>query len=211
MTSVWQFLTSGGIFMFFIALCSLLSFGVIVFKALDLRRGSVMPESLVDVLSHPEVGAAHLRQAIAVGDSTLARVARSLLASKPATRDDASQTVEAAAREEILELERGISVLEVVITIAPLLGLLGTVSGLVSVFGVLGTSGGEAPDPRQLAVGISEALNTTIAGLTVAIYTVVAHSFFTRKVERLAVRMESIMGQTLVTLYAKNSAALSGG
>jgi biopolymer transport protein ExbB len=201
MTSVWQFLLSGGIFMFFIVLCSLLSVGIIVFKALDLRRESVMPGGLVSVLSHPEVGAAHLRQAMAEGDSTLARIARSLLASRPATRDDATQAVEACAREEVLDLERGISLLEVVITIAPLLGLLGTVSGLVSVFGVLGTSGGEAPDPTQLAIGISEALNTTIAGLAVAIYTVVAHSYFTRKVERLAVRMQAIMSQTVVTLY----------
>lgn len=204
MTSVWHFFTSGGIFMFFIILCSLLSVGIIIFKALDLRRESVMPGNLVDVLSHPEVGAAHLRQSMAEGDSTLARIARSLLASRPANRDDASQTVEAAAREEVLALERGIPLLEVVITIAPLLGLLGTVSGLVGVFGVLGTSSGETPDPRQLAPGISEALYTTIAGLAVAIYTVVAHSYFTRRVERFAVRMEVIMSQTLATLYPQS-------
>ncbi|MCB1095376.1 MAG: MotA/TolQ/ExbB proton channel family protein [Verrucomicrobiae bacterium] len=206
MSSIWQFLVSGGLFMFFIVLCSFVSVGVIVFKALDLREKSVMPESLVDVLTHPEVGAAHLRQAMTEGDSTLARISRTLLASRAETRDDASQSVQAAAREEVIHLERGIAVLEVIITIAPLLGLLGTVSGLVSVFGLLGNSGGEAPNPTQLALGISEALNTTIAGLAVAIYTVVAHSYFNKKVERFAARMESVLGKALATLFP--SAAL---
>ena len=201
MSFVWQFLVSGGVFMFFIVLCSFVSVGIIVFKALDLRRQAVMPESLVEVLSHPEVGAGHLRQVMGEGDSTLARIARTLLADRGEGKEDASQTVQAAAREEVIHLERGIAVLEVIITIAPLLGLLGTVSGLVSVFGVLGSSGGETPNPTHLALGISEALNTTIAGLAVAIYTVVAHSYFTRKVERFAVRLESIMGQALSTLY----------
>ncbi|MDA0812822.1 MAG: MotA/TolQ/ExbB proton channel family protein [Verrucomicrobia bacterium] len=184
--------------MFFIVLCSFVSVGVIVFKALDLRERAVMPRPLVDVLVHREVGAGHLRQAMAEGDSNLARISRALLAGSAETREDASQTVQAAARED---LERGIAVLEVVITIAPLLGLLGTVSGLVSVFGLLGNSGGEAPNPTQLALGISEALNTTIAGLAVAIYTVVAHSYFTRKVERFAARMESVFGKALATLF----------
>jgi biopolymer transport protein ExbB len=201
MSSVWQFLVSGGLFMFFIVLCSFVSVGVIVFKALDLREKAVMPGPLVDVLVHPEVGAGHLRQAMSEGDSTLARISRALLAGRAETRDDASQTVQAAAREEVIHLERGIAVLEVIITIAPLLGLLGTVSGLVSVFGLLGNSGGEAPNPTQLALGISEALNTTIAGLAVAIYTVVAHSYFTRKVERFAARMESVFGKALATLF----------
>jgi biopolymer transport protein ExbB len=207
MSSVWQFLVSGGVFMFFIVLCSLVSVGVIVFKALDLRQQSVMPKALVDVLSHREVGALQLRQAMAAGESnsTLARISRALLASRAGNREDVSQTVQAAAREEVIQLERGIAVLEVIMTIAPLLGLLGTVSGLVSVFGLLGSSGGETPNPTQLALGISEALNTTIAGLAVAIYTVVAHSYFTKKVERFAVRMESIMGQTLSTLYPSSA------
>lgn len=205
MAPVWQFLVTGGIFMWLIVLCSFVSVGVIVFKALDLRIHSVMPESLVTVLSHPEVGAGHLRQVMAEGDSTLARIARALLASRVGSREEAGHTVQAAAREEVIHLERGIALLEVIITIAPLLGLLGTVSGLVSVFGVLGSSAGATPDPAQLALGISEALNTTIAGLAVAIYTVVAHSYFSKKVERFAVRMESIMGHALSTLFPASS------
>ena len=79
--------------------------------------------------------------------------------------------------------------LEVVITIAPLLGLLGTVSGLVSVFSNLG----ESAEHSAIAIGIAEALNTTIAGLAIAVPTVVAHSFFMKKIEKMGVRMEILL------------------
>jgi len=205
MSIIWQFLVSGGVFMWLIVLCSFLAVAVIVFKMADLRRESIMPEALIEVLGHPEASSAHLRQAMASGDSILARIARTALAGRFASKDEAARAVQASAREEVIGMERGIAILEVVITIAPLLGLLGTVSGLVSVFGLLGASGGENPDPTRLALGISEALNTTIAGLAVAIPTVIAHSFFTKKVERMAARMEVVANQLLSSLFPERS------
>lgn len=83
------------------------------------------------------------------------------------------------------------------ITIAPLLGLLGTVSGLVNVFSNLGDSA----DHGAIAIGIAEALNTTIAGLAIAVPTVVAHSFFMKKIEKMGVRMEILLGGLLAARF----------
>ena len=99
-------------------------------------------------------------------------------------------------REQMVKLENGMGVLEVVITISPLLGLLGTVSGLVSVFATLGGSG-DSGDPALIAAGIAVALNTTIAGLVVAVVMVIVHSYFSRRLERIAARLEVIAGHLL--------------
>jgi biopolymer transport protein ExbB len=98
-------------------------------------------------------------------------------------------------------MESGLSVLEVTTGVAPLLGLLGTLSGLVSVFANLGDSG--TGDPIAVARGISEALNTTIVGLAVAAPSLVAHNYFQRKIETMAVGMEGLVADLLAKVYAQ--------
>ena len=87
----------------------------------------------------------------------------------------------------------GMPVLEVVITIAPLLGLLGTTSGLVLVFANVG----QGADPAMVGQGIAMALNTTVAGLVVAVPAVIAHSHFNRKIETMSARLEVLMGKVV--------------
>lgn len=204
--SVAYFLISGGFFMLLIVLCSLLALSVVLWKAFTLRRRHVVPDDLADVLENAEQsaaqgGAGHLAAASAASDSVLGRISHMALTRNFATQDEASQAVESKAREEVVHLESGVALLEVVITIAPLLGLLGTVKGLVGVFSTLGAGGGIGPDPAQLALGIAEALNTTIAGLAVAVPAVIAHSYFTKKIERLSVRMEVLVGRALAARF----------
>src|SRR5690606_33502233 len=98
---------------------------------------------------------------------------------------------EASAREETVHLHAGIGALDVVITVAPLLGLLGTASGLVVIFQGLG----ETTDHLAIARGIAEALNTTIAGLAIAVPCVIAHSYFSRRVETLTARLEGLLAE----------------
>jgi biopolymer transport protein ExbB len=129
--------------------------------------------------------------------SVLGRLGLIVLSGDHADKRDASRAIEARAREEIVELESGVALLEVVITIAPLLGLLGTVSGLVNVFSNLG----DTAEHSAIAIGIAEALNTTIAGLAIAVPTVVAHSYFMKKIERMGVRMEILLGGLLACVY----------
>ena len=203
---VYYFLSSGGFFMLFIGSCSLIALSVVIHRLIFLQRKNVVPEELETELLEldrrfAENKTSQLGRLLAEGDSMLARVSRIVIGGDHQEREEASSAAEAGAREELVKLQAGVAILEVVITIAPLLGLLGTVSGLVRVFGALGGSGGELTDPAQVARGIAEALNTTIAGLAVAVPTVVAHSYITKKIERFAVRIEVLMNMALAVCH----------
>ncbi|NNE91572.1 MAG: MotA/TolQ/ExbB proton channel family protein [Verrucomicrobiales bacterium] len=210
---IWEFLVAGRIFMGFIALASFVALAVAIHIGLSLRKGTVVPEELMKEIDradrHFQSGNAEkLRDHFENTASTLSSIGRVAMSDRFSDREEATQAVEATAREEVVRLQTGMGILEVVITIAPLLGLLGTVSGLVSVFATLGTSGDEAADPAMLAAGIATALNTTIAGLVVAILTVIVHSIFTRRIESLAARMEVLMSSLLHTFYKRGGPGL---
>jgi len=108
--------------------------------------------------------------------------------------------VQTRARHEMVILEKGLIVLEVITGIAPLLGLIGAVSGLVHVFSHLGLSSG-ASDTRQIALGIAEALNATVFGLSIAVPTLVAFSYFSKKVEVMSVEMETLVVELIAKCY----------
>ncbi|MEM7602439.1 MAG: MotA/TolQ/ExbB proton channel family protein [Verrucomicrobiota bacterium] len=202
---VWDFLLSGGVFMAFIAVCSFVGIAVSIHRALTLKWKSIIPVNLRsdlhrcgDLFAKGEAPA--LLAALKRSESPVGKIGRVAVSPEYRTREAASEAAEATAREQMVRLENGMGVLEVVITIAPLLGLLGTVSGLVSVFATLGAQAGD-PDPQLIAAGIAVALNTTIAGLVVAVITVILHSYFTRRLERVAARLEVIAGHLVNEFY----------
>ena len=123
------------------------------------------------------------------GDSVLARLAAVVLKHRGKSRSEITLAVESAAREETVHLHAGIGVLDTVITIAPLLGLLGTASGLVLIFQGLGDNS----DHLAIARGIAEALTTTIFGLAIAVPSVIAHGYFIRRIETLTARLETLL------------------
>lgn len=209
---VWDFLLSGGVFMVPIALCSFVGIAVCIHRALTLRWSAVMPLELRPSLARLEQviregGAARVLAELRRSESPTGRIGRVALSGEYSNRDEAETAVVATAREQMVKLENGMGVLEVVITIAPLLGLLGTVSGLVGVFATLGAGEGDA-DPALIARGIAEALNTTIAGLVVAVIMVIFHSYFTRRIERIAARLEVIAGHLLHEFFRHGGAKL---
>mgnify|MGYP003643401265 CR=1 FL=1 len=208
---VWDFLLSGGIFMAFIAMCSFVGIAVSIHRALTLKWTSVIPAALWEDLHRcrevfAEGRAAQFLATLKESDSPVGRIGRIAISPEFESRESAVEAVEATAREQMVNLEKGMGVLEVVITIAPLLGLLGTVSGLVSVFATLGNQG-DVSDPSLIAAGIAVALNTTIAGLVVAVITVILHSFFTRRLERVAARIEVIASHLVTEFYQSGGAA----
>jgi biopolymer transport protein ExbB len=95
----------------------------------------------------------------------------------------------------VARLESGLVVLEITTGVAPLLGLLGTLSGLVGIFASIGT------DPVAVARGIAEALNTTIVGLAVAVPSLVTFNYFQRRIEVMAVEMESLVADMIIKCY----------
>lgn len=185
-----EFLKKGGVFMYPLVLCSITGLTAIGFKFLSLARARIVPDSLAaEMDGSPTRDSDRVVTTIRRGESTLARLGAVALKHHGKPVSEINHAIEAAAREEVVKMHSGIGVLDVVITVAPLLGLLGTASGLVTIFQGLG----ETTNHLAIAQGIAEALNTTIFGLAIAVPAVIAHSYFSRRIERLTARMESIM------------------
>lgn len=202
--SFWQFFLDGGPFMWVILLVSLVSITVILYKLITLRRVRILPKAVERELIRVEAWIAEgrlddLRQWLEAHPSAASRIGLQAILGDFADREEARDSIQAQAREEVVRMETGIAVLEVVITIAPLLGLMGTVSGLVSVFGNLDVTG--ADERSAMAKGISEALGTTIFGLIVAVPAVIAHSYFTKQIEKLSVKLESLISRLVHVLH----------
>lgn len=194
----FDFLAAGGFFMVLLALTSVVGVMAIVYKFLTLRRPRVLPALLEREIEridkHLNNGTiATLTPELAAGRSTLARLCAVAMRDGAGSQSELQEAVQSSAREEIVKLNSGLSILDVVITIAPMLGLLGTASGLVVVFGGIG----ETADQGHIARGIARALSTTIVGLAIAVPAVVAQSFFTRKVEMMAARLEVLLGDVV--------------
>ncbi len=192
--AAWNFLLQGGVFMIPLAITSIIGLSAIIYKFLALSHHRVIPEPLArnvanceDMSDPAQAGA--IVSACDKGASTLARLCASAMRHRGKPQRDIILAVEASAREETARLHAGIGVLDIVITVAPLLGLLGTASGLVTIFDGLG----DAADHLAIARGIAIALNTTIFGLAIAVPCVVAHGHFSRKIEVFTVRLESLL------------------
>lgn len=187
--AAWSFLQKGGIFMIPLGLTSVAGTMAILYKALALSGNRVIPPALARELARMSDPSGAVPAAIDQGESTLARLSAVVLRHRGKSHAEITRAVESAAREETVHLHSGIGVLDTVITIAPLLGLIGTASGLVLIFQGLGNNS----DHLAIARGISEALTTTIFGLTIAVPCVIAHGYFLRRIETLTARLESLL------------------
>ncbi|MEI6196173.1 MAG: MotA/TolQ/ExbB proton channel family protein [Verrucomicrobiota bacterium] len=175
-----------------LALTSVVGLAFIVERSLALRWGKVVPPSIVEALaacrSRADVDV--LRRVCAQKPSPLGRLLTLAAEHLDWPKTDNVETIQSAARHEIVRLERGIVVLEIIVGIAPLLGLVGTIAGMMNVFGDLGQTG--LNDAAKLAQGIALILRATLIGLLIAIPSLIAWSYFSKKVEVLAVEMEAL-------------------
>jgi biopolymer transport protein ExbB len=177
-----------------LAITSFVGVTAILYKFLSLSRNRVVPDDLAAKVADFQQLAASDRiepvlKEFEKGESSLARLAAVAVRHRGKPQSDIILAVEASAREETSRLHAGIGVLDIVITVAPLLGLLGTASGLVTIFQGLS----DTADHVSIARGIAIALNTTIFGLAIAVPCVVAHGYFTRRIEVLTARLESLL------------------
>ena len=197
-----NFMNKGGLFMWPLLFCSIVTVATIVLAALTLRERKVLPlviESEIERLT-PGGNAERLVRIVNDDNSSLAGVVRTALQHLRWPRSENIESVQTRARRELVRLERGLIVLEVVTGIAPLIGLIGTVSGLVHVFSGLGLSTG-ASDTKAVALGISEALNCTIFGLSIAVPALIGFSYFSKKIEVMSVEMESLVSDLIAKCY----------
>jgi len=194
-----DFFVKGGPFMVFLLLLSLISCTVILLRGRALRERIVIPPPVSLALEKllPGDDISLLQYAIDRHPSPISRILGVLIAHLNWPKAENLEAVQTLARHEVAHLEKGLVILEITTGVAPLLGLLGTLSGLVGIFATLGSSG----DPVMIARGISEALNTTIVGLAVAVPSLITYNYFQRKVEVMAIGMESMAADLLAKCY----------
>lgn len=182
-----------------LGLCSIIALAIIIERAIFLRRKKILPQSVADAVDNlpPQGGVDIVWNVVRHDDSILGELVRTCLDHLRWPKSENVEAVQTKARSESIRLERYLVILEIIVGIAPLLGLLGTVSGLVTVFDNL-----SATDQTEgVARGIAEALNTTVAGLVIAIPSLVFHSYYSKKVENFMIEMETICGDLLAKLY----------
>jgi biopolymer transport protein ExbB len=199
----WEFFVRGGFFMLLLLLLSVGAGTVILLRAFALREVLIIPSDIELAIDAVQPGDSleALSASCRANPSPFGRVVMVCLQHLNWPRQENIEAVQVRARHEVVRMESGLALLEVTTGVAPLLGLLGTLSGLVSVFGNLGEGG--TGDPVAVARGISEALNTTIVGLAVAAPSLVAHNYFQRKIETMAATMEGLVADLLAKCYSE--------
>jgi biopolymer transport protein ExbB len=187
---LFELVKAGGWMMAPIIACSIGALAIIAERAWALRQKRVVPRHLVTQVwrraQQGEVTEENVRALRA--DSPLGRILAVGLLNRQRERQVMKEAIEEAGRAVSTELDRFLTTLGTIASITPLLGLLGTVIGMISVFSTITDLG--VGNPAELAGGISQALITTAAGLSVAIPSLIFYRYFRGRVEALTIEME---------------------
>jgi biopolymer transport protein ExbB len=188
---VFELVKAGGLLMWPIIACSVIAMAIVGERLWALRTSRVIPENLVtQIWQLYKKGKLDTAQITAIRDSSpLGRVLAAGLINCQHTREVMKEAIEEEGRQVVHELERYLNTLGTIAAITPLLGLLGTVIGMIKVFTAITTAG--VGNPSVLAGGISEALITTAAGLSVAIPALIFHRYLSGRVDQLVIGMEA--------------------
>lgn len=181
-----ELIKGAGLLIYPLSLCSVIAVYIIFERLYALRSAAVIPDDLVDAIieGKPAQGGRH---------SVMSRIV------EYADRHKSDpEAIKAFARLEINRMERGIPYLDVIYVAAPLLGLTGTVSGLLRVFGQISPETG-LPDPVAFTKGVSLALSATLIGLGVALVALVPAGYLQRKVENYAAKIDLLLERILAS------------
>jgi len=195
-----EIVQAGGLLMLPIIACSVIAAAIILERLWTLQEKRVLPKHIVtyvrDWIMHHDLEPEHLQKLHQ--SSPLGQILAAGLASRHADRDLVRERIEDSGRHVVHELERYLNALHTIAAISPLLGLLGTVIGMIKVFATITANG--VGNPGALAGGISEALITTAAGLSVAIPALIGYRYLRGRVDGLVVKMEKEAWKFLETL-----------
>jgi biopolymer transport protein ExbB len=190
----------GGIAVALLGLCSIVAVAIIIERLWMTRRSRVLPRNL-DAQLAELIRGGRLDEAVAVcrrDDSPLSRLVISGIRAADRPRVEFNELVELTGRRELSQLQRFVPVLGTIAAIAPLLGLLGTVLGIIKTFALIEVHG--IGNPQLLAGGISEALIATAAGIGIAIPSVIFYRYFLNRARQLALELEETLHQLLFDL-----------
>jgi biopolymer transport protein ExbB len=187
---MWEIVQAGGVLMWPIILCSIVAAAITLERLWTLQDRRVLPPDLMQKIwklveahqiSEPVIRALDR-------NSPLGRLLAAGLENRHRSREVLMERLEDTGRHVVHELERYLNTLGTIAGVSPLLGLLGTVTGIIKAFNAINAGGGG--DPRMLSGGIAEALVATAAGLCVAIPSLIAYRYLRGRVERIVVEME---------------------
>ena len=202
-----ELIMKGGIVMYFILLLSLIGVVIIIERLLYFRHIRVDEESLIRRLK-AALEKGHHDEAMAICEqnpSPITNLMRVGIEYRNQSKQVIREAILDAAGLETPKLERSLSALGTIATLAPLLGLLGTVTGNIRAFGVLGQFGGVG-DPGLLARGIAEALITTAAGIIVAVPAIIFYNYLVTKVNHIILRLENRVNELVLLLESSGNA-----
>jgi len=207
MQEAWTTLQRGGIMMIPLVISSIIALAIIIERSISLRRKKVLiPEiiNLIETLQRPE----DIHLAISICNKNKGAFANIImlgLENSDLNKAELKELIEDQGRQEVRELEKGLAMLETIAGIAPLMGLLGTVLGMVRVFTVITEKGiGQA---QSLSGGIAEALITTVAGLFIGIPALFMYNYFTHKAENFILDIEKHTSTVMRKLFRFKSSA----
>ena len=181
------FFQAGGVFMYPLAACSVLLIAAVIYRMFNMKKSLICPAVLTRAVEQYTRGAVErteLERIAADSDSVEGRLVLDALNSPLEDEASLKEMIQVKAREEFVTLQAGLPLM-----IAPMFGILGTASGLVQIFSVFGMDESHG----MIAQGIAQALNTTIAGLAIATPAVIAHVYYSRKLERISASMEVLL------------------
>ena len=187
--------------LFLLGVTSVISLAFIIDRGIALRRSSIIPPTLTDSLEHCQTRSdlnTLLRFCQQHERTPLARLTTAAIEHLEWAKPDNVEALQTRARHEINQMERGLVVLEIITGIALLLGLVGTVFGLIDIFDKMTSP---QVDTARFASGISLALYATLSGLSIAIPSLVAWSIYNKRVETFSIEMETLLDKFLRRQY----------
>ncbi|HEY7166500.1 MAG TPA: MotA/TolQ/ExbB proton channel family protein [Candidatus Binatia bacterium] len=184
MSEIFTIILKGGLIMIPLLVCSVISLAVTIERILYWRR--IGSKQLVEqVLAAVEAG--KVKDGLSLGRDSELPAVRVLAAGLAHRNPSYTKAMEVAAQAEIPILKRRLVILDTIVTLAPLLGLLGTITGMISSFGIMSDAG--LGQPHAVTGGVAEALIATATGLLIAILTLIPYNYFTSRAEK---EMENI-------------------
>lgn len=199
-THGWQYFLRGGLLMWPLLACSLVSLTIVLERLAYYRKadsGRAFPRSFCSLLRQGK-----RQEALAMAERTpgeTAELGKKLLRA-PAWAAAKDSYVQGECLQVLSRLERGLAYLSVIVTLAPILGLMGTITGMMASFQALGA---RWENPLAVTAGVAEAMITTIFGLAIAIFTICFHAYFAHKVQQQSLELEQLANTVLESTAGK--------
>lgn len=196
-----EFFLKGGIAMYPILFLSIISLAVFLERLITLRKGKYIPKSfedeLVNLLKKKDINSA--KELCSKNNSSLANVSKAIISNIDLPLTRLLEVADEAGRREMFKLDKYQQTLQTIVAIAPLLGLLGTVFGMITIFNVIAMQG--AGQAQDLSAGIAEALITTAAGLIVAIPTQIFYHIVRAKADKIGEELEKSASNVMNLIF----------